>query len=210
MGISIALETFEPHGADEVVRMTKGELASARRESFEAGYEAARAALEAEHAETRAAHRATLESNLQALSFTHEEARAHVLSQLAPLLCALTEKVFPLSAHSGLAEALIATLEPAARQASSAPVNLQVHPDLRAQLEAALDGCVAPPCAIREDAALDPGAIELRLGDSEMRIDMDAVLAELHACIDSHLAQTSRTARDVARATPSERTIDHG
>src|SRR5690554_3073622 len=108
------LETFEPHpGAGATPeRVSKDMLEETRLAAFEQGYKAgwddSSAAKEGEQRHLRA----DIARNLQELSFTWNEARAHVLRSVAPLVEQMCTRVVPEVARAAIGQTVLAELQP--------------------------------------------------------------------------------------------------
>lgn len=214
MPTPLQLEVFEsdaPQAVAQTLEMRRDAFETACAEAYEAGREAGRAEAEAA-CETAAAERsATLEANLQSLSFSYHEARAHVLSGLAPLFRLMTDKVLPEAAHATLGQSLVEAVEAHAGSCADAPLTLAVAPEVRESAEATLARFAAPPVGVIADDALEPGEARLHLGARESRIDLDGVLQAMRGIIDDHLATEAfpTGTRPGADAT-EDRKSDHG
>lgn len=148
-------------------------------QGYAAGWDDAVAAQEAEITKLRG----DLGRNLQALSFTYHEARAHVLGALEPLLTDMTGKVLPAIARQSLGAVVLDALRPMAETLSAAPVEVVLNPVSRATVEAMLTSGAAPPFRITEEPSLGEGQVYLRLGQVEKQVDLDAVIRAIAAAI---------------------------
>ena len=163
--------------------------------SFEAGYRAgwddAVAAETAQAAEVQA----EIARNLQALSFTYHEARSHVLRALAPLIADLAGRLLPEIAQAALPPLVAEALAPYAEVAADAPMEVVLHPSVRARVEELVGPGSGLPLTYREDAALAPGQIWLAMGEAETRIDIDAALATIRAALDDFFTLATKESR---------------
>ena len=98
-----------------------------RLEAYEQGYRAGWEDAAAAHAEDQRRIRVDLARSLQALGFTYQEARSHVLKSLAPLMQDMVGKLLPEMAREALAPTVLETLMPLAEQLADEPVTLVVN-----------------------------------------------------------------------------------
>jgi len=163
---------------DQLAAETEAGLA-AFDQGYAAGWDDAVAAQDAEITKLRG----DLGRNLQALSFTYHEARAHLLGALEPLLFDMTAKVLPAIARQTLGAVVLDALRPMADTLAEAPVEVLLHPASRATVEAMLASGAAPPFRITEEPSLGEGQVYLRLGQTERQVDLDGVVRAIGAAI---------------------------
>lgn len=125
---------------------------------------------------------------LQALAFTYEEARAHVLRGLEPLLRAIVQHALPQAARGALAGIVLDAARPVAAECADAPVTVVLNPATRPLVEPHLAEAAPFPYRFEEEPGLAEGQVHLRLGDAEACIDLDETLAAIAAAIDSFFA----------------------
>lgn len=181
----------------ETVLMETSALEEARLAAFEQGYSAGWEDATAARKEEEAGLGADLARNLQALSFTFHEARAHVLGALQPLLITLVGRVLPTTARSALGPMVAELLRPLAERAAGTPVTLELNPAARPAVEAMLQGLPGPPLQVVEEPTLGEGQVYLRLGDHEDHIDLDQVIEAIREAVTAFFH-------------PSEDTRQHG
>ena len=175
--------------AVEEVRLTAYES------GYKAGWDDAACAAEADG--TGAQREAARQ--LQALSFTFHEARAHLLEGLGPLLDAICARVLPQAAQSALAPLVREALMPLVHKALDRPVTLHLHPSLRPALEAAMADGAPVPVELVEDPDLGPGQLRIAAAGEERRIDTQDAIARVRDILESFFAQ----ARADAPASPA-------
>ena len=111
----VRLEVFESeeaHAGAGTVVLDSGMLEEARLASYESGYPAGwEDAAAAQAGETTRMH-AALSRNLQALSFTHQEARSHILRALEPLLEQMVKVLLPSLAREAVGGLVLDALMP--------------------------------------------------------------------------------------------------
>jgi len=158
-------------------------MEEARLASYEQGYVAGwEDAVGAQAGEnTRMA--ADLAHNLQSLSFTYHEARAHVLKGLEPFLVDLVGQLLPQIARGVLGPLVQSALVPLAEIAADGPITLLFNPAARAVIEPLVDRAHGPPLSLVEEPTLGEGQVFLRFGDAETRIDLDGAITEIAAAL---------------------------
>ena len=180
----LRLEVFGPDtGAPETVVIEAAAMEEARLASFEAGYSAGWEDATAAQKDEHSAVGADLARNLQALSFTYHEARAHVVAALQPCLVALVSRVLPETARANLAPMVAEALRPLAELAAGAPVTIELNPAARPAIEALLGRHTDPPVRLVEEPTLGEGQVYLRLGDREDHVDLDHITESIRAAV---------------------------
>lgn len=112
-----------------------------------------------------------LAANLSDLTFTYHDARAAVLSELAPVIKELSQSVLPQVLHSSFSEIILETIEEIADKNSNPTVHLRVHPAHVDTLTKALDNGIDMPFDVVADPALGEDATLLEIGKTELEID---------------------------------------
>jgi flagellar assembly protein FliH len=164
--------------AAEAVLAEEARLA-AYDQGYAAGWEDAVAAHRSEETEGRlAAARA-----LQALGFTFQEARAHVLRAVEPLLQEMVAQLLPAMAREALAPVVLETLMPLAEELGDAPITLVCNPAVRETIVSLLDQATGLPVTVTEEPSLPEGQVYLRLGTAETRVDLARATAEIAAAV---------------------------
>jgi flagellar assembly protein FliH len=158
-----------------------------RLESYERGYSAGWEDAVAAQANDQARIREDLAQNLRDLSFTYQEARAHVLRGLEPLLRGMVARVLPDLARETFGESVAAALRHEAEALAGAPITLTISPANRPAIEAALAKAEALPVTILEEPTFADGQAYFRMGEEERKLDMDAVLAAIRALVTDFL-----------------------
>ncbi len=184
LGRAVQLEDFDTALSFEPA-IVEGEAPDIDRvavfdEGYAAGWEAARKAQDEEAEAVRiAAH-----SHLQDLSFTFQEARAHVMRALHPMLRAVMETAVPEAMRATLGHRLAAEIGSLAEEVGEAPVALAVAPADAPHLAGILDEVTALPVTLREDPGLAAGQMHLHLGRAAREID----LTELKRVVNNALS----------------------
>ena len=189
MTLALILEDFDtapasPSPREDDLPRDEGRLASYD-DGYAAGWEDGTAAV---RSETDAAERAVL-AQLQDLSFTFQEARAHVMRAVAPMVQAILCRAVPETLHATLGERLRVEINEMIDANAPAPVTLSVAPEREARLAEVLAGVPGLPVTLATDERLGPDALQLGLGEAGRRIDLgtlDAILNDAFAALDIH------------------------
>lgn len=185
----LRLEVFEaPSSTTGTVVTDVSALEEARLAAFENGYTAGWEDAGAAQAEDQTRLRADLARNLQALSFTYHEARAHVVMALQPLLTDVIDRVLPQMARETLGATLREQLVLIGKDMADAPITLVLNPSSREAVLAMLDDTVGLPVRIVEEPTLGEGQAYLRFETNEIRIDSDRIVTDLQRAIRSFFA----------------------
>lgn len=181
-------------------------MEEARLQAYESGYSAGWEDAVAAQADDQSRIGADLARHLQSLGFTYQEARMHVLRALEPLLLHMVGHLLPRIARDAMAPVLAEVMMPLAATLADAPVSLVLNPAARAAVEPHLTAITGLPLGIVEEPTLGEGQAYLRLGQSEIRVDLDRAADRIARTVQGFL-DLSR-APDAARLHPQER--DHG
>ncbi|MEH7830270.1 flagellar biosynthesis protein [Gemmobacter denitrificans] len=177
-------EDFQPTpGSDFGGLQGQGFSEEARLAAYEQGYSAGWEDAANAQSEEQGRLRADLAHNIQALGFTFQEARGHVLRALAPLLQDMVGRLLPEMAREALAPTVLEILMPLAEQMADAPVTIVLNPASRAPVEALLEQATGLPVTIVEEPSLAEGQVFLRLGETETRVDLDRATNQLAAAV---------------------------
>lgn len=179
----LTLETFSDRPEAEVTAAEATAADEARLAGFDAGYAAGWDDAAAAHAQDRGQAEARTAEALQALGFTYQEARSHVLMALAPLLTDIAEKLLPRMAQAALPALVVETILPLAEKLAEPPVTLRLHPESRAAIERLCVPALGLPVSIVEDTTLTPGDIRLTLDAAEARVDLDGAVETIATAI---------------------------
>lgn len=182
----LRLEIFESEGSgapSETVVLDVSALEEARLASYDSGYAAGWEDATAAQSGDQSRIGADLARNLQALSFTYQEARSHVLRALEPLLTETVGKLLPEIARATLGGIVLDTLMPMAETLGDAPVVLVLNPAAKPAVEVLIAKATGLPILIEEEASLGEGQVYLRLGGAETCVDLDRATAEIMAAL---------------------------
>jgi hypothetical protein len=186
----LRLEVFEtPSAVGKTTVVTDlSALEEARLAAFEQGYVAGWEDAGAAQADDQTRIRADLARNLQALSFTYHEARAHVVASLEPLLTDILDRLLPDLARPTLGPTVRNLMMAAAKDMAGTPVTLVLNPSVHDAVEQLLQDGISLPLQIIDEPTLSEGQAYLRLGDTETRIDTDRAADEIRSAIRDFFA----------------------
>ncbi len=131
--------------------------------------------------------------NLQELSFTFHEARAHVIQSMEPLLDQLVGTVFPGLVAEAMALTVQDELRPLIAESADAPVELMVGPGGRETLEAHVAELGNAAIRLVEEPSLAEGQAYLRIGKTERQVDLAAALKKIRTAIGNLYELNERT-----------------
>ncbi|MDJ0627409.1 MAG: flagellar biosynthesis protein [Rhodobacter sp.] len=182
-------EPLHVAGQPAMSAITEADRMAAYEKGYQAGWDdAARA-----EAEDQTRIGTDFARNLQELSFTFHEARAHVIQAMQPLLTQMTGTLLPALVSETLAETVWQELEPLVEECADAPIDLMVAPESRAALEARVPDTAMATLRITEEPSLAPGQVYLRMGRTERKIDLTGAQDRMIQAIDALYAQNERT-----------------
>ncbi|RUS64923.1 flagellar biosynthesis protein [Pseudorhodobacter sp. E13] len=183
-------ETTQPK-ADTVVTDLSA-LEEARLASYEQGYSAGWEDATSAQKDEKALLAAELSRNLQALSFTYHEARVHVLRALEPLLIGMVDQILPQIARDTLGPTVLKALTPLAEEMAETPIKLLFNPVARPALETMLLSLKGPPLELIEEPTLGEAQVYLRLGESEVRVDLEGAITEIRTALTDFLTLSTK------------------
>ncbi|RYH10118.1 ABC transporter ATP-binding protein [Tropicimonas sp. IMCC6043] len=155
-----------------------------RLQAFDAGYkdgwdDAARA-----HAEDQNRISVELAGHLQEMSFTYHEARNAVLGEMEGILKGMVSSILPRTMEHSLGQMIVERALEASATAADIAFEVVVSPANTARVRTLLEGMIAPPLEVVAEPTLGEGQAFLRLGHSEQKIDLEAVLQGLSEAVD--------------------------
>ena len=172
----------KPVKTDTVV-LDRSSLEDEKLASYEQGYKAGWDDASAAMGEEQSRIRADLARNLQTLSFTYHEARAHILKSVEPLLLQVVSQLLPEIARESLAPSVLEALMPLAEKLGDAPVTLVINPASRAPVESVLAQATGLPIEVQEEPTLGEGQAYLRMGSVETHVNLDQATADIAAAV---------------------------
>ncbi|MFM2389215.1 MAG: hypothetical protein RLZZ437_770 [Pseudomonadota bacterium] len=190
----VQLEVFHlatPTPASDIVVLGKIELEETRLASFDKGYAAGWDDASTAIITDRSKVEDEVARNLQALGFTFQEARMHLLRGLRPLLTTMMGRLLPEIGRELLCEHILDVLMPKAEAALETPVRVHVNPRGSRYLGGLLDKAKGLSLKIVEEADLPDGQVFLRFEDgTETLIDMDRAVQQILAVVRSFFDQS--------------------
>lgn len=185
--MTLRLEVFETEARSSAgggtVVLDQLALEEAKLASYDQGYSAGWEDAAAAQSDDQGRMRADLARHLQALGFSYQEARMHVLKAIEPLLVEIVERLLPDLARETLAPVVLEALMPMAEAMADLPVTLVMNPAARPAIEHLLDRATGLPLILQEELTLGEGQVYLRLGSAETLIDLDRAVAEITAAV---------------------------
>ncbi len=183
----LRLEVFEsdaPGGAaPDTVVLDTSILEEAKLASYDAGYSAGWEDAAAAQDGDQSRIKADLARNLQALTFTYQEARSHVLRALEPLFAEMIGKLLPSLARETLGGIVLDVLMPMADGLADAPVTIVLNPAARTAVEPLIESATGLPLIIEEESSLGEGQVYLRFAEAEALVDLDRAVADIAAAL---------------------------
>lgn len=184
--MTLRLEVFETEprssGGGTVV-LDVVALEEAKLASYEQGYSAGWEDAAAAQSDEQGRMRADLSRHLQALGFSYQEARVHVLKAIEPLLVEIVGRLLPDLARETLAPVVLEALMPMAEALADTPVTLVMNPAARPGIELLLERATGLPLILQEEPTLGEGQVYLRLGATETEVDLDRAIADITAAV---------------------------
>lgn len=191
MSIQHLLEDFAPIATtDPAVNSDTSETKLL--ESFEQGYAAGWDDAIRAKAEERASVSADLARNLQALSFTHHEARSAVLADLSSVLEQIVMKTMPTLIRETLGLQIVDQLTDLARNEPAQTAEIRVSPE---DVEVVLSLLPEPPglsVDVISDDRIAGGQVQIQLGQRERQIDVSDVVQGLSKALDGFVHQSRK------------------
>lgn len=194
------LEVFDtdpsPAPASGMVVTQIGAIEEAKLAAYEQGYKAGWDDAAAAQSEDQGRIRADLARNLQQLSFTWQEARAHILKAVEPLLEEMVTRLLPETARETLAPMVLEQVMPMAEDLTDQPVALVLNPAVRPAVEALIEQATGLPMAIEEEPTLPEGQVYIRLGGAEAQVDLSRVTADIAAAVRGFFSLSGESGTD--------------
>ena len=184
----IRLETFERAAAepDQAVMADGAYLEEQKLAAYEQGYKAGWEDASATDDQDLRALQLAVSRNLQALSFTHHEARSYLLHALQPLIECLTDAILPDLAQQALLPVLQEEVTKAAERCLGAPLTLYVHPSAHDLIQNMFKESGGLPVRIVNEPSLMPEQVLLWAADGEARVDLSETVARIRTCLHAH------------------------
>ncbi|MFN4130017.1 MAG: flagellar biosynthesis protein [Paracoccaceae bacterium] len=178
----LKLEVFETatqRGKSQTVVMDSAAIEETRLQAYDSGYAAGWEDATAATQDDQTRISSELANNLQQMAFTFQEARAHILKSVQPVLTQLCTQLLPPIAREVLAPVVLDTIMPLIDNLVDQPVHVVLNPAARMGVERLMSQAAGLPLLIVEEPTLGEGQVYLRLGEVEHRVDLDHAVAEL-------------------------------
>jgi flagellar biosynthesis/type III secretory pathway protein FliH len=182
----IRLEVFandDPVNPDDIVITSKTEMEETRLTAFDKGYAAGWDDAVSAQNDDAARLKAEVARSVQAMAFGFQEARAHLLKSLAPLIAAMVGKLLPDVARASLAPMVLDQIMPLAETLTDTPITILLHPRAREAVETLLTIAPGLPVRLVDDRDLGEGQVYLKSPTDETLIDLDRATADITAAI---------------------------
>lgn len=151
--------------------------------SFEAGYGAGWEDAVKAQKETATQLATDLSQSISDLDFTLHEARGQFGQLIQPILQQIVSKMLPDMAHKTIGLHIVQELQDALTGQVSDQIVIAISPDHKAQLEDLLNECSDIRATVAADALLSPGQAQIRIGEVEREIDLDAVISGINDAV---------------------------
>ena len=187
--MALTLEDFETITAELAAAaanvVTRVQADSEKITAYEQGYQAGWDDAARAEAQDQTRISADFARNLQELSFTFHEARAHVIQAMEPLLNELIGTLLPELVCETLGLKILEELRPLIEAGADSPIELVVAPVSRQALEKQLAEASMASIRLSEETTLAEGQAFLRVGKIERQIDMAGALERITTAVQS-------------------------
>lgn len=161
------------------------ELEAEKEEAYEIGYKAGWDDAVKAELENQERIGAEFARNLQELSMSFFEARAHIIKSIEPLLREIATKFLPDIAQESVGTLVLEELLPLIEAYADAPVAISVAPGSRVAIERYLSGANKEAFIINEEDTLVDGQAFVKVGPRESHIDLSDVTARIAKAIEA-------------------------
>lgn len=161
------------------------EIETRRLAAFEEGYQAGWDDSVQAHTKDKLRVTSDLAQNLLDMSFTFNEAYAHLFRELRPLLKEVVDKLLPEMMRRAIGPRVIEELQKAATDNLSGNVHVVVSPGDVGLVEHLVGQQDSFPVSVRGDATLAEGQAQLSLAHREIEINLDEMISEISAALDA-------------------------
>lgn len=172
-------------GSAEPVTYTAEDLETARLEAYDRGYQSGWDDAVQQNRQDQLRIGEEFARNLQDLSFTYHEARAHVVHSMEQLARSLIDALFPDLAAEAIAHHVSAAISDHAELAGKQPMILRVSPDDHPALQAIVPEVIPFPLEIIAETAQTVGQVHLIMGQSEFQIDLTDIVTAARSALDA-------------------------
>jgi hypothetical protein len=163
-------------------------LDAVREESYRLGFLAGQAAANEAFLDDQARLTGELVEAIADARLTNEAARLHVAASIGPMVAALAAGIAPALAEAGLGAEVARIVERAVAQAPGARPRLRCAPEVAARLSALL-ASRGLDATVEEAPELLPREAQVFWDQGYDHLDLDGCVAQVRACIASHLTR---------------------
>lgn len=194
------LEDFGSVPEQRGATLSDEEIETQKLESFEDGYKAGWDDAAKAQSKDRRNLSTDLSQNLLDLSFTYNEAYAHMIKGLRPLLTEMTTKVLPEAMHATIGQRVVEEVLRIANQSQArCNVAVLVPSENLAAVEEVFEQDFSFPVTVREDASLAPGQVQMSFDAQEIELNLDSLMSEIQQAVESFTQSISSGADDEQR-----------
>ncbi|MDA7430266.1 ABC transporter ATP-binding protein [Primorskyibacter aestuariivivens] len=194
------LEDFGSVSEHRSLGLSDEEIETQKLESFEEGYKAGWDDAAKAQSKDRRNLSTDLSQNLLDLSFTYNEAYAHMIKGLRPLLTELTTKVLPEVMHATIGHRVVEEVLRIANQSQAGcKVVVLVPSENLAAVEDVFEQDFSFPVTVREDASLAPGQVQMRFDEQELELNLASLMTDIQDAIETFSQYLSSGAEDEQR-----------
>jgi flagellar assembly protein FliH len=182
---AVRLEDFGFLSSTDVTDDPDGALQDLKLEQFEKGYSAGWE--DAIKAQSENASHATdiFAKSLSDLSFTYQEAVAHMADALVPVLTEMVQKVVPRAAELGLNARLAEHLKDIITRHAGIDIVVICNPFRSAYLSELITGDFSMPVRLQEDDQLGRDCLRIRFGHQEDQLDLSEIVKEIESAVNT-------------------------
>lgn len=186
------LEDFGEARVETSGAMSTEELESLRLDSFEQGYKAGWDDAAQAQANDQRNLSSVFAQNLLDLSFTYNEAYAHMIKGLKPLLTDMTTKLLPEIMHASIGHRVAEELLRCVANLNGVTEVVILAPEENiAAVEALLEQDFSFPISVRTDPSLAPGQVHLCFENKEIELNFDDLITDFKLAIDAFTHKVS-------------------
>ena len=185
------LETFLPAGGGSRADAADRRIETIREHAYTEGYMDGQGAATDSFLEEQGRLTTELIEAINDARLTNEAARRHVSASIAPMIEALAEAIAPTLADAGMGAEIGRLVERAILHAPASRPRLRCAPEVAARLSTMLSG-MGFDAVIEAAPELLPREAQIYWDQGYDLLDMDACIAQVRACIASHLGTAGK------------------
>jgi hypothetical protein len=181
------LERFSPAASNAPSpSMIERRIDAVREESYRLGFLAGQAAANEDFLDDQGRLTSELVEAIADARLTNEAARRHVAASIGPMIAALASGIAPALAEAGLGMEIVRIVERAVLRAPGARPRLRCAPEVAGRLSALL-AARGLEATVEEAPELLPREAQIFWDQGYDHLDLDGCVAQVRACIASHL-----------------------